>query len=76
VTTKLYQVIAVSKSKKAESKAALTRAHHQFQKGDSFAGMERNYEPINDDDSVLYRICGKYVQIASEISTLIAEMYI
>jgi len=46
---KLNQIIAVEKSIKSKSYAALTEAHHQLQKSALLSGLSRTYRPKDDE---------------------------
>ena len=51
--TKLNQIIAVANGKKSSAKSKMTEAYQISQKPELFNGLERNYEPINDDGAQL-----------------------
>ena len=51
--SKLNQIIAVSSTKKSQAKSALEKVYHLFQKTDLFNGIERVYQPKDDDGEQL-----------------------
>lgn len=51
--TKLNQVIALEKGVKAAAETTLTKAYHEAQKPDLFAGLVRTYEPLEEEGHVL-----------------------
>ena len=65
--TKLNQIIAVSKSKKAQAVAIKTRSYQILQKNDLFTGIERNYTPKEDDGERLPSESKKVQATVSEV---------
>ncbi len=51
--SKLNQIIAVANTKKSQAKSAMEKAYHLFQKQDLFCGIERVYQPKEDDGEQL-----------------------
>lgn len=51
--TKLNQLLAVSKTAKANADAQITAAYHAAQKPQLMSGLQRTYRPVNDDDKEL-----------------------
>lgn len=49
MSTKLNQVVAIEKGAKAQANDAITQAYHVIQKPDLFAGVERTYDPQDED---------------------------
>jgi len=47
--TKLNQIVALEKGLKGRVKEATTRIYHLLQKGDSFAGLTRTYQPKDEE---------------------------
>lgn len=46
---KLNQLIAITNGKKSQAEKCLSRIYHILKKEDRFSGLERNYQPINDE---------------------------
>lgn len=51
--TKLNQIIAVEKGKKALLNRAITDVYHKFQKSQLFSGLSRTYRPKDDEGELL-----------------------
>lgn len=51
--SKLNEVIAVLKTKKAQAQAAKTAAYQTFQKSDLFMGLEKTYQPREEEGETL-----------------------
>lgn len=51
--SKLNQIIAVAQSKKAAAKKALERAYHLLQKTELYQGLEKSYQPQDEDGEQL-----------------------
>lgn len=51
--SKLNQVIAVLPTKKQAVKSTMTKAYHLFQKPDKYSGLDRTYQPRDDDGDTL-----------------------
>ncbi len=51
--TKLNQIIAVEKGKKALLNRAITDAYHKFQKSQLFGGLSRTYRPKDDEGEMM-----------------------
>lgn len=50
--TKLHQLIAVAKGKKARSQSVMTESYQRLQKPELFAGMSRKYRPKDEEGEV------------------------
>lgn len=51
--TKLNQIVAIEKTAKADSNAAITAAYHIIQKKEPFSGIARTYVPKDEDGQPL-----------------------
>ena len=51
--TKLNQIIAVEKGKKAQLNRAITDVYHKFQKSQLFGGLSRTYRPKDEEGETL-----------------------
>lgn len=49
---KLNQIIAVAQSKKKLAQSVVTQAYKTFQRSELFGGIERTYQPINDEGEI------------------------
>ncbi|MEV0269330.1 MAG: hypothetical protein HOV71_19755 [Hamadaea sp.] len=76
--TKLNQIIALEKGVKATAETTLTKAYHEAQKPDLFAGLIRTYEPLEEDGYVLpsesKKVTAKVPALVSEIQAAVERL--
>lgn len=68
---KQHQVLAIEKGIKTKAEQALTAAYHNAQKPALFFGMERRYEPKDDDGE---RLPSEVQQIQVRLSDMLASV--
>lgn len=76
---KLNQVIAVVSSKKTKANQTITEAYHKIQKGTLFDGINRSYQPKDEDGERLppenKHIQVKVSDLVREVTAALTEMY-
>jgi hypothetical protein len=76
---KLCQLVALSKGKKATAEKVITKVYHLFQKDTLFNGLERTYEPKDDDGEKLppesVRVQWNVNDVLIEVRTSVANLF-
>lgn len=67
---KLHQVLAVAAGTKQRAQQALTAFYHKAQKADSFSGINRLYEPKDDEGE---RLPSEYNRVQVDAAELLTE---
>lgn len=77
--TKLNQIIAAEKGKKALLNRAITDMYHQFQKVQLFGGLSRTYRPKDDEGEMLppeaIRVQLRAEEVLAEASRAFAQLF-
>jgi len=79
MTTRLNQIIAVSSGKKTSCTAAVTELYKTLQKPELFSGLERKYQPLDDEGEKLpseTKIVQKKVgEVLSEVNEHLVDLW-
>jgi hypothetical protein len=76
---KLNQIIAIEKGTKDRTHTTITSVHHQAQKAEPFAGIERTYKPRDDEGETLpsesKRVQAKATDLIDQVRTVLVDLF-